>query len=54
MSGNPVKDKIFSAIITGPDWISGGVFGAEASVPAVVVGLLLTVILLSVCKRDRR
>ena len=54
VSGNPVKDKIFSAIITGPDWISGGVFGAEASVPAVVVGLLLTVILLSVCKRDRR
>lgn len=54
VSGNPVPDKIFSAIISGPEWITGGLFGAEASVPAVVVGLLLTVILLSCCKRDER
>ena len=54
VSGNPVTDKIFSAIISGPDWITGGRFGAEASVPAVVVGLLLTVVLLCKCKRDDR
>ena len=54
VSGNPVQDKVFSAIITGPDWMTGGVFGAEASVPAVGIGLLLTIILLANCKRDRR
>ena len=54
VSGNPVADKIFSPVITGPDWITGGVFGAEASVPAVVIGLLLTVVLLFNCKRDVR
>lgn len=54
VSGNPVAAKVFSPIISGPEWITGGLFGAEASVPAVVVGLLLTVILLSRCKRDER
>ena len=54
VSGNPVADKVFSPVITGPDWITGGVFGAEASVPAVVVGLLVTSVLLCKCKRDAR
>lgn len=54
VSGNPVKDKIFTSIISGPDWITGGIFGAEASVPAVGAGLLLAIILLANCKRDRR
>ena len=54
VSGNPVRDKIFTSIISGPDWLTGGIFGAEASVPAVGVGLLLAIILLANCKRDRR
>ena len=54
VSGEPVFEKLISAIITGPDWLSGGAFGAEASVPAVVVGLLLTIVLLLRCKRDTR
>ena len=54
VSGEPIQEKLFSPIITGPDWITGGAFGAEASVPAVAVGLLLTVILLYKCKRDER
>ncbi len=54
VSGSPVQDKIFTSIITGPDWITGGIFGAEASVPAVGAGLLLAIILLANCKRDRR
>ena len=54
VSGNPVADKAFSPIITGPDWVTGGVFGAEASVIAVVTGLLLTIILLASRKSDRR
>ena len=54
VSGTPVTEKVFSPIITGPEWITGGVFGAEASVPAVVIGLLLTAILLFNRKRDAR
>ena len=54
VSGSPVADKIFSSIISGPDWLTGGIFGAEASVPAVGVGLVLAIILLANCKRDRR
>ena len=54
VSGSPVEDKIFSSIISGPDWLTGGIFGAEASVPAVGVGLVLAIILLANCKRDRR
>ena len=54
VSGSPVEDKIFSSIICGPDWLTGGIFGAEASVPAVGVGLVLAIILLANCKRDRR
>lgn len=54
VSGNSISEKIFFPIITGPNWITGGAFGAEASVPAVVVGLLLTAILLYNCKRETR
>ena len=54
VSGSQVNDKIFSSIIVGPDWLTGGIFGAEASVPAVGVGLLLSIILLANTKRDRR
>ena len=54
VSGVQTSDKVFSPIITGPDWITGGAFGAEASVPAVGIGLLLTIILLAGRKRDRR
>lgn len=54
VSGVQTSDKIFSPIITGSDWITGGAFGAEASVPAVGVGLLLTIVLMAGRKRDRR
>lgn len=54
VSGNSVHDKVFSSIISGPDWMTGGIFGAEASVPAVGMGLILAIILLLNCKRDRR
>lgn len=54
VSGLPVTNKVFSAIITGPDWITGGRFGAEASVPAVVVGLLVTILFLVGSKNTER
>jgi membrane protease YdiL (CAAX protease family) len=37
-----------------PDWLSGGAFGPEASLPAVIVGLAIFVIVLRVAlRRDR-
>ena len=54
VSGETITEKLFSPIISGPDWLTGGAFGAEASVPAVVVGFLLALVLLYKCKRDER
>ena len=54
VSGTPVATKLFSPIITGPDLVTGGIFGAEASLPAVGAGLLFTVILLLCRRRDKR
>ena len=54
VSGIAPKYHIFSTILSGPDWLTGGVFGAEAAVPTVVLGLLLTVLLLLFSKRERR
>ncbi len=45
---------LFSTVLTGSDWVTGGVFGAEASLPAVGMGLLLTIIFLCCCKKDER
>lgn len=39
---------------TGPDWLSGGVFGAEASVVALVLSLLVSAALLAVALRRGR
>ena len=54
VSGIPVPDKILSPVITGPAWLTGGAFGAEASAVAVGVGLILTVLLLLNAPEDRR
>jgi hypothetical protein len=36
---------------TGPDWLSGGAFGAETSVVALALGLMLSLILLVIALR---
>ena len=54
VSGIPVSSKLFSPIVSGPDIVTGGSFGAEASVIAVGVGLILAVILLLLAPEDRR
>ncbi|MBQ9661481.1 MAG: CPBP family intramembrane metalloprotease [Bacteroidales bacterium] len=54
VSGNPMEEKVFSAVIAGPDWLTGGLFGAEASVIAVVVGLLLAFVFLYGSPKERR
>ena len=42
VSGNDSGASLIQATINGPDWLTGGTFGAEASVIATVVGLVLT------------
>ena len=54
VSGVPVDTKIFSPIVSGPDIVTGGPFGAEASVISVGIGLILAVILLLKAPEDRR
>jgi hypothetical protein len=36
VSGHP-GEGLFQGTLTGPDWLSGGAFGAEASVVAIVL-----------------
>ncbi len=40
VSGNEAGPSLIHAQVEGPEWITGGAFGAEASVVAVVVGVL--------------
>lgn len=42
VSGNDAGDSIIRATIDGPQWLTGGAFGAEASVISMVVGLAVT------------
>ncbi len=53
MSGNVETGSLFtSAPVPGvPDWLSGGAFGPEASVPAMVVGFAVFVIVTNVARR---
>lgn len=40
VSGNDFGTSIITPLVEGPDFVTGGAFGAEASIPAVVVGML--------------
>ena len=42
VSGNEAGPSLLHAQVEGPEWITGGAFGAEASVIAVVVGVLMS------------
>lgn len=44
VSGNNAGDSIIQATIDGPQWLTGGAFGAEASVISMVVGLAVTAV----------
>jgi len=50
VSGGSVHGWLKSTL-TGPDWLTGGQFGAEASVVAVVVCSVLSAILLAIALR---
>ena len=51
VSGNDTQSLIKS-VIEGPEWLTGGSFGAEASVPAFVMGLIFTVFFLLIKRRS--
>lgn len=52
VSGNETQ-SLFKAVIDGPVWLTGGTFGAEASVPAFVLGLAVSVLFLVLPRRGQ-
>ena len=46
VSGNEVEDTILTTTVDGPDLISGGAFGPEASIVAVIFGVIFTLVFL--------
>ena len=52
VSGHPA-DGFLVATLSGPDWLSGGGFGAEASVVALLVCTTLSAVLLAIALRRR-
>jgi len=49
VSGLPVQDSLYLSVprVGAPDWLSGGAFGPEASVPAMVVGTATAIVVLA-------
>ena len=54
VSGQDAGVSLLQAQIQGPDWITGGAFGAEASVVAVVMGALASAWLIWQISRNRQ
>ena len=50
VSGNETQ-SLLKAVIDGPAWLTGGSFGAEASVPAFVLGLGFAIVVLLAKRR---
>ena len=42
VSGNDAGAALLKSTVSGPDWLTGGAFGAEASVIPVLLGLILS------------
>lgn len=42
VSGNEMGQSWLHPVVTGPEWLTGGAFGAEASVLCTVIGLAIT------------
>jgi len=38
VSGNPAAQGLLRSSLTGPDWLTGGTFGVEASIVTVIIG----------------
>ena len=50
VSGNGTP-SVITPVIQGSDWLTGGSFGAEASIPALVLGLALAIVFLYIPRR---
>lgn len=53
-SGAEARDSLVTAVTSGPEWFSGGSFGPEGSVIAILVCLVTTAVLLRVAHRRGR
>ncbi|PTM92354.1 MULTISPECIES: type II CAAX endopeptidase family protein [unclassified Streptomyces] len=51
VSGNDTKKGLLDATVSGSDLLTGGTFGPEASLYAVVFGLLATIVFLRLARR---
>ena len=54
VSGGNAGESLFIPEITGPDIITGGPFGAEASIVAVIIGSILSILLIVSWLRSHR
>jgi membrane protease YdiL (CAAX protease family) len=50
VSGHP-STGLWQAVLSGPSWLSGGLFGAEASVVAIAICLFAALLLLAIAAR---
>lgn len=53
-SGSEARDSLVTAVTSGPDWLSGGRFGPEASIIAILVCSIATVVLLVIARQRNR
>ena len=51
VSGNETQ-SLLKSVIDGPVWLTGGSFGAEASIPALVLGLAFAILFLRAKRRS--
>ena len=51
VSGNELGTHALTTIVDGPEIVTGGAFGPEASIITVILGLIFTLVLLSNCRR---
>ena len=53
-SGSEARDSLVTAVTSGSDWLSGGRFGPEASIIAILVCSIATVVFLVIARRRNR
>ncbi len=53
-SGNEKTSSLLEARIQGPEFITGGAFGPEGSIQAIVFCALATILLLILCQKNRK
>ena len=51
VSGNTMESNMLTTTVEGPDIITGGAFGPEASIITVIIGLICSIVFLSNCRR---